>query len=212
MKRRVYHFCNKKHGLENIRRRRVKVSTFDDLNDPFELMCHRASAGELKDFLSRMKQHVASLHGLICFSKEYTSPVQWAHYAERHKGLCLGFDIDSKYLEDVSYCSGRIDFFNEADLDKFDIMRQLREMCLVKHQHWSYEQEVRLFGDLGKADENGLHFKEFDNELVLKEVITGFDCDVSKEDLMQSLGSLSDFVECYGVVPSDFDFLMVRSQ
>lgn len=34
---RVYHFVNAEFGLDDIRRRRLKIATLNDLNDPFEL-------------------------------------------------------------------------------------------------------------------------------------------------------------------------------
>ena len=33
----LYHFVGATHGLENIRYRRLKIATLDNLNDPFEL-------------------------------------------------------------------------------------------------------------------------------------------------------------------------------
>jgi hypothetical protein len=35
---RVYHFVGAEYGLDDIRRRRLKIATIDDLNDPFELL------------------------------------------------------------------------------------------------------------------------------------------------------------------------------
>lgn len=35
---RVYHFVGPDHGLDDIRRRRLKIATIADLNDPFELL------------------------------------------------------------------------------------------------------------------------------------------------------------------------------
>ena len=37
-KLRVYHFVGPEYGLDDIRRRRLKIATIADLNDPFELL------------------------------------------------------------------------------------------------------------------------------------------------------------------------------
>ena len=34
---RVYHFVNLEFGLDDLRRRRLKIATLNELNDPFEL-------------------------------------------------------------------------------------------------------------------------------------------------------------------------------
>jgi hypothetical protein len=34
---RVYHFLSNKNAIDDLTHRRLKIATFDDLNDPFEL-------------------------------------------------------------------------------------------------------------------------------------------------------------------------------
>jgi hypothetical protein len=34
---RLYHFTEAKHGLDDLRNRRLKIAQFNNLNDPFEL-------------------------------------------------------------------------------------------------------------------------------------------------------------------------------
>jgi hypothetical protein len=36
---RVYHFINEEYGLDDLRRRRLKIATILELNDPFETLC-----------------------------------------------------------------------------------------------------------------------------------------------------------------------------
>ena len=33
-------------------------------------------------------------HGVTCFSRKKDNILMWSHYANDHKGICLGFDID----------------------------------------------------------------------------------------------------------------------
>ena len=35
---RLYHFINKKYGLESLSLKRLKIAQIDKLNDPFELL------------------------------------------------------------------------------------------------------------------------------------------------------------------------------
>ena len=38
MSKRVYKFLSAQHGINNLRDRRLKLATIDDLNDPFDLV------------------------------------------------------------------------------------------------------------------------------------------------------------------------------
>jgi hypothetical protein len=31
--------------------------------------------------------------GLVCFSADWRNPLLWAHYSDKQKGLCLGFEF-----------------------------------------------------------------------------------------------------------------------
>jgi len=35
---RVFHFVNEEHGLDDLRKRRLKIAALNELNDPFELL------------------------------------------------------------------------------------------------------------------------------------------------------------------------------
>lgn len=44
-------------------------------------------------FLKALQSHFNKNKGLLCFSDNWKSPVMWAHYAAKHHGICLGFDV-----------------------------------------------------------------------------------------------------------------------
>ena len=151
---RVYHFVNKEYGLDNIRRRRLKIATLNELNDPFELFGVEFSEPSLRTAFRVMKNELAQNRGLLCFSKGWSNPVQWSHYADKHKGLCLGFDVPDIHLGKVNYSRNRL----VADIEKLKKTRQLSEklltkMMFTKYYHWKYENEVRSFVTLDEVDE-----------------------------------------------------------
>lgn len=212
MKLRVFHFCSAKNGLSNIELRRVKVSTFDSVNDPFELLCHNLGDAEYRRRMGRFKDSLVKGQGMICFSKSRKSPVQWAHYADRHRGVCLGFDVPDEYVADVIYTEKRLELRAERLFEEGN-HSLTEEVLMTKYKHWEYEEEVRAFGDLGVPDkETGLYFQPFSENLVLKEVAVGFNSEISRSDLSQKLGDLSSGVSCYKVRPSFQSFEMVINQ
>ena len=209
----VYHFLDDHFGLINIEKRRLKVSQFDSVNDPFELLCHSLGDRELRSRMAKFKNSTASGTGMICFSKSMSSPVQWAHYANRHKGLCLGFEVPDSFLEPVRYVSERIDFRSETPWATGGVDRRAEECFLTKYDHWSYEQELRLFGDLAEPDsETGLYFNYFSERMKLVEVYVGCASGITKKDLHLALGELRSHVQCYKVRPAFNSFNMVRNQ
>ncbi|KPG72884.1 DUF2971 domain-containing protein [Pseudomonas libanensis] len=208
---RCYHFLNEQYGLEAIKNKRLKVSTFDSVNDPFELFCHSLGNRELRKRMSTFKASASSISGMICFSKSMNSPVQWAHYADRHKGICLGFDIPDVFLEAVKYVSERLDFHLERPwaMDKTD--PRVNECFVTKYDHWRYEEEVRLFGELGNPDqENGLYFFPFNKDMRLVEVIVGSSSNITEQKIIESLSSSALKAKVHKVRPAFRRFAMVR--
>jgi hypothetical protein len=208
---RCYHFLNEKYGLEVLKNKRLKVSTFDSVNDPFELFCHSLGDRELRKRMGGFKSSTSSSSGMICFSKSMNSPVQWAHYADRHKGLCLGFEIPDIYLESVKYVSERLDFHLEKpwSMDKAD--PRVTECFVTKYDHWSYEEEVRLFGKLGNPDkETGLYFLPFNKHMRLVEVIAGHASNITKQKLSRALQTGGLEAKLNKVRPAFRRFAMVR--
>lgn len=105
---RLYHFINEKYGLEDLREKHLKVARISDLNDPTEFLAADLSNGEFREAMESMKESLSNDHGILCFSENWRSLVQWAHYADRHTGLCLGFDIPDHSLKKVSYSENRL--------------------------------------------------------------------------------------------------------
>lgn len=105
---RVYHFVNQEYGLENIRRKRLKIATINELNDPFELFSIELSDPSVRKSFRKMKNDLAMKQGLLCFSKSWSNPVQWSHYANNHQGICLGFDVPDAFLCNVNYSRKRL--------------------------------------------------------------------------------------------------------
>jgi hypothetical protein len=172
--RRLYHFTVAKFALEDIANRTLKVAQFEDLNDPFELQCVELKTKEQEIAFDLYKADMAVRFGILCFSQRWDRILQWSHYADRHRGICLGFDVpnlQSKFGE-VKYRGHKLAF--PPRLDMSFSWRMLR----TKYSGWSYEEEWRGFVDLKETtqkecDGRTLHFAAFADELILREVILG---------------------------------------
>jgi hypothetical protein len=202
---RVYHFINEEFGLKDIRERRLKISRIMELNDPFEFFGVELTDKEFRKAMRSAKESVAANTGIICFSGNWKNPVQWAHYADKHKGLCLGFDIDPIHLKKVEYSEDRIPHANSMTEEL--VFKLLR----TKYAHWAYEEEYRVFVEL-KEDEGGIYYTDFEGNMELKQVIVGANSTVTRDQLASALGSLYSKVETFKVRPELQNFEMVKNQ
>jgi hypothetical protein len=174
---RAYHLTSGIHAVSNLRHRRLKIATFDDLNDPFELWAIAQPDRALRRGLRRWKEQIARKYGVLCFSKAWNNPVLWSHYGDRHRGIALGFDINSDIVKEVTYTDRR-PRFNRADEPT------LHMLLYTKHRDWRYEEEVRVYARLEERDTaTGLYFGEFSDCLVLREIIAGPLCVTTKREI-----------------------------
>ncbi len=104
---RLYHFINAQYGLEDLGEKRLKVADIMELNDPFEFLGVDLSKRKLCKVMEKIKEDLSKICGILCFSKSWDNPMQWSHYADGYKGLCLGFDIPDNLLMKVDYVDER---------------------------------------------------------------------------------------------------------
>lgn len=189
---RVYHLLPAQFGINNIALSRIKISRYDDLNDPFELLAGELSEKELRDAVAQMKKDFNKTRGLICFSKSWENPVLWSHYAEKHHGMALGFDIPDIYASVVNYSPNRIPVeYVGGDKNNGIESSYVEKITSTKYKHWEYENEIRMHIGLDEGTcEGGLYFLPFSNELKLREVILGHSCPISIEQVKSLLNDL----------------------
>ena len=203
-----YYFTSAKYGIENLKRKRLKISDFTSVNDPFELLGIELRDKEIRKAVKIEKSKISKKNGLLCFSEDKYNPVQWAHYADNHKGVCLGFEISEKVLRKVRYVSERLarDTLEHPDCNE--------KLLTTKFSHWDYEQERRLIIELSKhsKDSNGLCFKDFGSDLELKEVYIGCKSDLNFDQITSSYNSGNKSVIVKITRPSFRDFRIVWDQ
>jgi hypothetical protein len=119
------------------------------------------------------------------------------HYAEKHHGMCLGFDIpeESKSVEYITKPKeSTLDEENDSppqkELDPF-----FAQALWLKFNHWEYESEVRMYVRLDHdAKEAGRYFYSFCSDLILREVILGARCELP-------IAKMQDLIKHYDPSP-----------
>jgi len=189
---RVYLFVEARWALDNIRKRRLKVCRFFDLNDPFELLGGGLGDKELRKKVKGWAEKLNKQDGLLCFTTGWKNPLMWSHYGERHKGMCLGFDVSDNNLNAVTYSPKRMPLAKWKTVGAVNPPNELRNSFLTtKYVSWEYEDERRVILPLGSLSNEGkLFFKPFDHTLKLVEVIAGHRCCVKWKPLIK--GAVND--------------------
>jgi hypothetical protein len=184
----IYYFTSEEHGLDNLAKSRLKISRINSLNDPYEFYVNLEDRnGSISEsYLEDLKKHNHSLLGMVCFNKNWGHPVHWSHYGDSHKGICLCFEIDKKYLIKIKYRKHPL----VVTPEKFEL--NFPESTTSKYRAWKYEKEHRLHIDLSKTegyveecvDGVDLQFVNFSDVLKLKKVILGCKSTLSEDDIM----------------------------
>lgn len=200
----LYHFRDEKYGIKSLEERRLKIARIQELNDPFEFLGCDLSDKSKRQAFNLMKTNLSKSNGIVCFSRNWTSPVQWAHYSNNHRGICLGFEIPKEWLLKVDYKLTRLVCPKNYDIEF------MKKVLSTKFSHWEYEKEYRLFISLDPtAEEKGLYYTNFSKMLKLNRIIVGYESRLSRNDIKEALGDLHDKVEVFKARPAFKTFNIV---
>jgi len=188
---RLYYFVEARHGVEDIGEARLKVSRFFELNDPFELYAGDQSDKSFRKKIKGWAERINQQQGVLCFTESWCDPVMWSHYGDRHRGICLGFDVNDDIVKPIDYRPERLPFDKWKALSCSDPPKEVMERLLTtKFARWRYENERRVIvplTGLKKEIKNGKEclFRSFD-DLKLVEVFAGHRCCVKWKPLIKN--------------------------
>lgn len=221
---RLYKYLDAQYGLWDINERKIKISLFHEMNDPFELRGIHLSSSHVHDILISD----ARKRGVLCLSSDWRHPVLWSHYSDKHQGICLGFDIGPKvqtYLP--NYVESRQSFeadillsaasdiaengdYSDTDPAFCKANKIIERLLLTKFKAWEYESEARIFMPLQESQKlNGNYFAEFDEEIRLSSVILGQRCSKTVSDVEAALNGYAPPVEIIQAVLSPTSFTVI---
>lgn len=158
-----------KHITSFFKNPTIKLSVPSFLNDPFE-------SDVADEFSSRMPAEEPWLSeigcyealeklGIVSFSETSRNLLMWAHYADEHRGMCIGFDPEvlnsaNKYQfenESYKYYPVKVNYDNiRVDVDDLpqDLSHEVvaTKILTTKSDDWIYEKEHRCIVPIGWSD------------------------------------------------------------
>jgi hypothetical protein len=164
-----------------------------------------------KDELARERIETMNDYLVTCFTNKNKSPLMWAHYTDKHKGLCLGFELfehknniffgfeENYFQESLPFIiNGKLFpmkkvIYNEIypePINRFDpgFAKKAGDLIFVKQIDWKYEQELRIaFNKNWLKDKYRLSNCFKFSKDILKTIDFGINFDVSKIDSIITL-------------------------
>lgn len=140
-----------KFTIENFIRKSNWTSNPIKFNDPFEFPI--TGVGKLNkqnkfeylnknqlEIRNKIQQDLSKL-GVVSYSRKYDNILLWSHYADNHKGICLGFNkIRADSLHAVRYKK-------IVPILKYSKNENYYKVLIAKNKCWKYEEEYReIFG------------------------------------------------------------------
>ncbi|MDD2797009.1 MAG: DUF2971 domain-containing protein [Bacteroidales bacterium] len=211
----VYKYSNYTDGINLILlKQSLKFSSPKEFNDPFD--CHnsllrfdfdhvlvdnelknkftnRGDRRKAKRLLSKKENYEQLIDRekkrfkMSCFSESYKNVLMWSHYADKHKGICIGFKFSPVYrdrfvLAVVKYIEKIIPLDGSSDVPS-----TILYWLTTKSKFWGYEAEIRA---ITKAKElNSVEYVKYEKEDVV-EIIFG--CKISNNEIDLALKAIKD--------------------
>lgn len=161
------------HALECVSENVIWVSKPQDFNDPFEYsfridpdmpiaeVIKRKKDATHENYMEKQLELIEKIMGnfliggIFSVSETKINSLMWSHYADSHKGFCIGYgkksdnQLSEKTCHKVSYGKyssfGLMELWKGFEQDNQDIKKKVfKAMVLAKDPNWQYEREWRV--------------------------------------------------------------------
>lgn len=149
--------------------------------------------------------------GVLSLSKKDKCPLMWAHYADNHKGLCLGYSIPENAANKISPISYTSEF-REIKISQIRRMLDGDEKAKAKIEHdiflrkakpWKYEEEWRMVSGVGLQN----------SSIYLSEITFGLRCKYATIfSVMMSLSKRETPVDFYKIIEVPHKFNLKKEK
>jgi hypothetical protein len=194
--------------LGNLAARKLWASSPTAFNDPFECRLQRAKSPGGIDALRHQNPHLANLSddqlvestfetqfkawGIICFARSPDNILMWSHYADHHRGICMGFSDSKPPMERGIYPVEYSETYPELTFDRVWHREGLSRVLYTKHAGWSYEDELR------NITIEGNRLLEYPG--ALSRIIFGLRTSAAEEELVRTMVGGNSGIEFMRVV------------
>ena len=132
----------------------------------------------VKKFNNNLKEQIV----FVSLSEHFDNSLMWSHYADSHKGVCIGYDIrksEYDFFEEICHPvfyvkdSDFTEDINQIMDDDRNKLKLLEEPFLVKSEMWKDESEWRLLFNKERLEETS-KIVDLSNFIKIKEDLSFF--------------------------------------
>ena len=90
------------------------------------------------------KNKIINEKGILCLSKVNSNILMWSHYAKKHTGVVLGFDM----LHDLEFFINPLNVKYSIEYEELNYFLNPKDAIIqnlkIKSKDWEYENEIRI--------------------------------------------------------------------
>ena len=124
----------------------VHFSSWREFNDPMEGFFVYIAKGDTRNQIDAIVGEKTA-YRVSCFCRSWKKFLLWSYYTNKHRGVCLEFEVNKKNLP-ANYSLDPINY--DPTLPQFDSslspVEQAKKFLLTKMRPWKQEGEWRLLG------------------------------------------------------------------
>jgi Protein of unknown function (DUF2971) len=141
----------------------------------------------MNTFSDGLFSDICGQYRVRCLTTEYGNALMWGHYAAKHTGVCLGFEVKNPVFS-TAFKVEYVEDYPSFQLTDESVETNIKILTTKSHV-WNYEDEFRLIALEGTTKSAAYNMLIVNNNLLeipeeaLKTVITG--CSMPEEHKMQ---------------------------
>ncbi|CRF35069.1 hypothetical protein BRSU_2411 [Brachyspira suanatina] len=159
----LYHYTKvNKDTLRSILNNTLWCSNTKEFNDPVDPYIRNNK----KESSSQLYNYLLEKIKVACLTTHNDNTLMWSHYADKHKGICIEYNIDNIFninftiLQKINYhknmSKSNIFYDDNVILGNNKSIDNITDIFTVKSKEWKYEDEYRiLFYDEENKNPNG---------------------------------------------------------
>ena len=161
-----------KEIIYNITNQEIYFSDPSNFNDPFDPLIRILNKDDSEGMLKLLNFRIS------CLSTNNKNILMWSHYANKHLGICIKYNI-AKLLKEKDITFKKTEYIKTMPKPQGGFHLELSDTTTIidafiqKHDSWEYEEEYKL---IVRTGENTPVLKKCD----IEEIYLGKD--ISKED------------------------------
>ena len=150
----LYRILPAKYGINSLSSATLKLGNVLEFNDPYDSLISlthpdpKVLQSKLDEGAAKQRAAQFGAYGILCLTENPQSTCSWAHYAENHAGIALGFELDvsREDLIKIKYQLSRpyLDITKPLEPNSDETRSRVMTCLETKSPDWVYESERRL--------------------------------------------------------------------